>query len=140
MLLVTLGHIDRTMCFKKSNRLYRTLTSNKKRGFLGILTLSASVVIGGYYFFTSWLSGFLIARYLGSKEVGKPSKLPSIIVPLGKLRVHLHHWFISSIVIGVTLLKGWWGLPPELLRGFLGGIALQGIYYYSDWHRIFKRK
>ncbi len=125
---------------KDSKKLYRLINSNKKKGLFGLLTLSVSVIVGGWFFFTSWLSGFLIARHLGSKEVGKPSKLPSVILPIGKLKIHFHHWFICSIAIVITLLKGCWFLPSELLYGFLGGIALQGIYYYKDWYQIIKRR
>ena len=130
--------MGRMMSFKDSNKLYRVLNSNKKRGLMGLLTLSVSVIFGGFFFFTSWLSGFLIARYLGSKEVGKRSKLPSIILPAGKFKVHLHHWLICSIAMVITLLKGCWFLPPDLLYGFLGGVALQGVYYYDDWHKILR--
>ena len=128
------------MSFKDNNRFYRALTSNKKRGFLGLLTLLVSIVVGGLFFFTSWLSGFLLARYLGAKEVGKRSKIPSVILPAGRFKLHFHHWFICSIAIAITMLKGCWFLPSELLHGFLGGIALQGVYYYNDWHKIIKRK
>jgi len=130
--------MNRIVSFKDSRKLFRVLKSNKKRSFLGLITLSASVIFGGIFFVTSWLSGFLIAKYLGSKEVGKPSKLPSVILPAGKFKVHLHHWFICSIAIAITLLKGCWFFPPDLLYGFLGGIALQGVYYYNDWHKILK--
>ncbi len=132
--------MDRMMSFKHSNKLHRLINSKKKRGFFGLLTLSFSVILGVWFFFISWLSGFVIARNLGSKEVGKPSKLPSIILPLGKLKIHLHHWFICSIVIVITLLKGCWFLPSELLHGFLAGIAAQGVYYYNDWYKIIKRR
>lgn len=128
----------RLMSFRGNHNLCRVLNYNRKRGILGLLTLSASIIVGGLFFFVSWVSGFLIARYLGSKETGKRSKLPSVIIPLGMFKAHLHHWLISSSAMSVALLKGSWFLPPDLLYGFLGGIALQGIYYYDDWHRILR--
>lgn len=78
----------------------------------------------------------MIARYLGGKMVGERGRLRSFFVPLGKRKIHLHHWLVSSGVMGFALFKGTFLLPPDLFYGFLGGLAFHGIYCYRDWCRI----
>jgi len=93
-------------------------------------------IVLGYFSFISWSIGFLIARYLGGKTTGERGKLRSFFIPLGKRKIHLHHWLLSSLVMGITLGKGIVVPFPDLFYGFLGGIAFHGIYYYRDWHKI----
>ena len=109
--------------------------SKRKRNFVVLSTSSTALIVFGHLFFlASWFGGFLIAKILGSKETGSPSKIPSVILPLGICRVHLHHWLISSVVMAFILP---WFFSSVVLYGFLGGVTLQGIYCYDDWHRIF---
>lgn len=92
----------------------------------------------GYLSFLTWFVGFLLARYLGNKTVGEPCRLlRSRIIPLGKYRIHLHHWLWSSgLIIAFAALKGAYALPSDLFYGFFGAIVFHGIYYYSDWYKI----
>jgi len=109
--------------------------SKRKRNFVVLSMSSTALIVFGHLFFlASWSVGFLIAKILGSKETGSPSKIPSVILPLGICRVHLHHWLISTAVMAFVLP---WFFHSVVLYGFLGGVALQGIYCYDDWHRIF---
>jgi len=111
--------------------------SKRKRNFVILSMSSTALIVLGHLAFFSWFLGFLVAKILGSKETGSPSKIPSVILPLGICRVHLHHWLICSGVMAFVL--PWFSpyFPPAVHYGFLGGIALQGIYCYDDWHRIF---
>lgn len=106
----------------------------KKKATLFIL-LAISIILG-YLSFISWSVGFLIAKYLGGKTVGERGRLRSFFVPLGKHKIHLHHWLVSSGVMTFALFKGIYLLSPDLFYGFLGGLAFQGIYYYNDWYKI----
>jgi len=101
-----------------------------------LITLLSTGIILGYLSFISLAVGFLIAKYLGGKTVGERGKLRSFFVPLGKHKIHLHHWFISSWIIVITLFKSTYFLPPDLFYGFLGGLAFHGIYCYRDWYKI----
>lgn len=106
-----------------------------KRKITIFVLLSTGVVLG-YLSFISWFIGFLIAKYLGGKTAGERGKLRSFFIPLGKRKIHLHHWLISSGVMGFALFKGIYILSPDLFYGFLGGLTFQGIYYYTDWYKI----
>jgi len=102
-----------------------------------LLVLLSTGIILGYLSFIAWFVGFLLAKYLGSNTVGEPSKLRSHFIPLGKYKIHLHHWILSSCAIIVfAVFKGAHVLPSDLFYGFFGAIVFHGIYCYSDWHRI----
>jgi len=101
-----------------------------------LYVLLSTGIIFGYLSFISWAVGFLIAKYLGGKTVGERGKLRSFFIPLGKRKIHLHHWLISSWIIVFALFKGVFLISPEVFCGFLGGLVFQGIYYYTDWYKI----
>jgi len=102
-----------------------------------LLVLLSTGIILGYLSFIAWSVGFLLVKYLGSKTVGEPSKVRSYFIPLGKYKIHLHHWLLSSCVIMVfAVFKGTYVLPSNLVYGFFGAIVFHGIYYYSDWYKI----
>ena len=106
-----------------------------------LLILLFTGVILGYLSFVAWSVGFLLAKYLGSNKVGEPSKIKSQFIPLGKYKIHLHHWILSSCAIVVfTVFKGAHIFPPDLFYGFFGAIVFHGIFCYSDWHRIISLK
>ena len=122
--------------FSAARDFFRILGFRRKRSLVSLPVLCAGIALG-YHAFLAWLlSGFLVAKYLGGRATGKRGIVPSITLPLRKRRAHLHHWLISSATMGITLLTGTWFLPGDLFYGFLGGVALQGIYCYHDWHKI----
>ena len=112
---------------------YNTPGLKKK---ITLFVLLAMGIVLGYFSFISWSIGFLIAKYLGGKTVGEGGRLRSFFVPLGKKKIHLHHWFLCSLVIGIPLVKGIYFPSSDLFYGFFGGIVFQGIYCYTDWYKI----
>ncbi len=102
-----------------------------------LVVLLATCIVLGYLSFIAWSAGFLLAKYLGSKTIGEPSKIKSYFIPLGKYKIHLHHWLLSSCVIIIfTVSKGAYVLPSDLFYGFFGAIVFHGIYCYSDWYKV----
>ena len=108
-----------------------------KRKVTLVLLLSTCIFLG-YLSFLTWFVGFLLARYLGNRTAGEPCRLlQSRIIPLGKYRIHLHHWLWSSgIIIAFAVFRGAYVLPSDLFYGFFGAIVFHGIYYYNDWYKI----
>ena len=85
--------------------------------------------------------GFLIAKYSGGSKEGIQGRVRSIIIPLGKFKLHLHHWIICGLLMLTGLAKSIFiYVPPELFYGFLGGLAWQGVYSYDDWYKVIYRK
>ncbi len=102
-----------------------------------LVILLATCIILGYLSFIAWSVGFLLVKYLGSKTIGEPSKVRSYFIPLGKYKIHLHHWLLSScVIIGFVVFEGAYVLPSNLVYGFFGAIVFHGIYSYSDWYKI----
>ncbi len=107
----------------------------KKRLFAILSTLVFAIILG-YLFFLSWLIGFLASKYMAGKSVGERGKVRSVVIPLRRWGVHLHHWLYSLFLISLSFTTGMHFLTPEITYGLLGGLVFQGIYCYGDWHVI----
>jgi len=107
----------------------------KKRLFAILSTVVFTVMLG-YLFILSWLIGFLASKYLAGKSVGERGKVRSVVIPLRRWRIHLHHWLYSLFLTGLSFTTGVHLLTPEITYGLLGGLVFQGIYCYGDWHII----
>ena len=84
--------------------------------------------------------GYILSKIFCGKNTGQVGIIKSIVFNIGKWRFHLHHWLIGfSILISVLLLKFSLPLAPFSF-GFLGGLVFQGIFDYSDWHKILIKK
>ena len=90
----------------------------------------------GYLFLASLALAFVASRRVSGEAAGKRGLFRSIVLPLGRWRVHLHHWLYSTWLIALSLATGVYVLSPEITFGILGGVAFQGLYQYSDWHVI----
>ena len=108
---------------------------NRKKLFC-ILSIVLAGIFLGYFFFVSWLLGFLLTKLGGGKKAGELGRVKSILIPFGKHKIHVHHWLIALLLIPVGLFVSVPLLPPVGICGFLSGVAFQGIYSYRDWHKI----
>ena len=111
-----------------------------KRKPICILSLLAIGSILGYFFFVGCFLGFLITKYMAGKASEKQGRVKSIIIPFGKCEVHFHHWLISAVIIILGLITNVCFLAPAIFYGLLSGSVFQGIYCYSDWHKILTTK
>jgi len=91
-----------------------------------VALLSLKVFFGGIF-------GYLLAQFLSGK-------MNSIVLNMGNLKLHLHHWIMSALVLGLILLYEISPLMDQLFYGFLGGVIFQGVSNYSDWYKIFFKK
>ena len=103
---------------------------------VAVASVVATSITLGYLFLISWFLSFIVCKYLSSKSEGEPSKVVSIIIPVGRWKIHLHHWLCSLGLIGLSTTMGVYFLTPAVTYGLLGGLVFQGVYCYSDWHRI----
>ena len=107
----------------------------KKKLIVILLTIVASITLG-YLFFLSLLLGFLASKYVAGNSVGERGKVRSLAIPFRRWRIHFHHWFYSSCLIGLSSMTGIHFLTPAITYGLLAGLVFQGIYCYGDWHVI----
>ncbi len=109
---------------------------DEKRLVAILLTIVATIIMLGYLFLLSWLTGFLVSKYTAGKSAGEPGKVRSLVISFRKWGFHLHHWLYSLCMTGLSLTTGIYILTPTITYGLLGGLVFQGIYCYSDWHVI----
>ncbi len=107
-----------------------------KRKLVCSLSLLVVSIILGYLFFVGGLLGFLLAKYIAGRTSGNPGRIRSIAIPFGNYKIHLHHWLISSGIIALSLITSVGFLASAIFYGVLSGSVFQGIYSYSDWHKI----
>lgn len=107
----------------------------KKKTIVVLSTVVVTIALG-YLFFLSLLLGILVCTYISGKSVGERGKIRSIVIPLKRRRLHIHHWFCAVCLLIYSFTTGIYLLAPIITYGFLGGFVFQGIYSYSDWHRI----
>ena len=88
--------------------------------------LSLKIFFGGVF-------GYFLAHFLSGK-------FSSVIVGIGNFKFHFHHWMMGVVGLIAILLYQISPLAEQLFFGFFGGMIFQGIFSYSDWHRIFFKK
>jgi len=101
-----------------------------------LFSLLTAGIVWGYSFYLSWAAAFALSKFCGGRENGIPGKLRSVIIPWRRYQFHLHHWLLASLTAAVSAVSGFSLISPGLFYGFLGGLIFQGIYCYTDWHRI----
>jgi hypothetical protein len=105
----------------------------KKLVLLGLLPAGLSL---GFLFYLGCAVGFGICKFCGGADSGIQGRVRSIIIPLHDYEVHLHHWLLSLVAVATSALQGFFIVAPGLFYGVLGGLVLQGIFCYNDWHRM----
>lgn len=101
-----------------------------------LISLVFALLLLGIISYKGWAVGFVVTRYLSGRKDGKRGIVRSIIISWRNYRLHLHHWFISTVGAGICAVKGFSILAPDVFYGFLSAVIFQGIYCYRDWHRI----
>jgi len=84
--------------------------------------------------------GYSLGRFLSGKKTGCSGKIKSIILRIGSYRLHLHHWLLSLAILILNLLTTFFLPFPQFSLSFLGGLMIQGIFCYPDWHKILVRQ
>jgi hypothetical protein len=101
-------------------------------------------------FFTRRLMGFYSGGIMSysagyiftGKETGVKGILPSIIIHISHLEIHLHHWLWSSLILFFLVIPLFWkkkiNAPLFLfIFGFCLGLIVHGVFSYADWKAVF---
>ncbi len=97
--------------------------------FVGFVSLEISI-----FFCFGMIAGYLVASYF-------EGKIGSFEIPIGRrYKIHLHHWILAFLGLTIIFLTNAQNFFPSFALGFGGGFLFQGIYCYSDWYRILKRR
>lgn len=87
-------------------------------------------------FLIGFIIGYFIAHFVSGKNEGDQGKFKSIILFVGKNKIHIHHWIIAFVIIVFCMI-----LPFQvnsLIYGLLLGIMLQGLKYSDRFKIIYK--
>ena len=122
---------------KPGLRRIQDFLTKKRLVFMGMVPAGISL---GYLFVLGCAAGFVLCKWCGGAEAGIQGRVRSIIIPLRNYELHLHHWVLSLIAAVASALHGFFLVAPGLFYGVLGGLILQGIFCYNDWHQILKRR
>lgn len=79
----------------------------------------ATLFVLGILCYKSWVAGFVVSRSLSGHKDGKQGIVPSIIIPWRNHGLHLHHRFLYLIGAGISAMKGFYIVAPEVFYGFL---------------------
>lgn len=102
-------------------------------------------ILAVIYFWGIWASCGLVAGYFFTRYFAGPAekirgKMPSLnMIPLGKYRLHLHHWVLATSCLIIFELTGLLN-SSSFIFWMGGGAALQGVLCYGDWYKIIYRK
>lgn len=102
--------------------------------------LSIPLALVSLQIFFGILTGYIIGRFLSGKKVGQSGIIKSIILQTGRYRLHLHHWLFSFGVLFLNIVMDFFLPFPKFSLSLLGGLTIQGIICYPDWHRILVRQ
>jgi len=82
------------------------------------------------------ISGYLFGKFFAGKKPGQQGTLKSISLSIGNYKLHLHHWLLSLAILIFNLLLKFFLPFPKFSLSFFGGLMIQGIFSYPDWHKI----
>jgi hypothetical protein len=113
----------------------------KKILLISIVVAAAVLLSFSYYLWcVGGILGYVGGKLAGGKTAGVKGRVKSIIFPLNKYQLHLHHWFIAVIILIVTVITDRYVITPQLFYGGMLGLAFQGVYCYDDWFHIIKKR
>ena len=116
---------------------HMTKLAKRKKFRPKTLLLPAVLATSAYYSFA--FMGGIVIGYLLCKAFChvflKSGKVESIFVDMGKRQLHLHHWIMGLMVLGIAWYIDFFYLPA-FFAGVVCGVIIQDIYDYNDWHQV----
>ncbi len=109
-----------------------------KKLFLPGLTFFSSLYVS-ILFSAGLIAGYLATKVFHDKLIVS-GKIKSVFLPLGKWRIHLHHWIMGLLVIIILIIGGWLSVIPKFCLGMVCGLSLHDLYFDKEWYKIFLKK
>lgn len=89
-----------------------------------------------FQIFLGIISGYFFGKIFAGNKTGRQGEIKSIIFKIGNYKLHLHHWLLSLGVLIFNFLTDFTLPFSQFSLSFLGGLAIQGVVCYPDWHKI----
>jgi len=81
-----------------------------------------------------------ISTYFGHKKITNNGVKNSVVISLGKWKIHFHHWLMGSVALLSVYISGLIEVIPKIFVGIVGGVVFHGLYLYDNWHKIIIKK
>jgi len=114
------------------------VNKSKVKMFLPAIVLATSLHYS-LLFTTGIVAGYLACRIFcklflkhGDNVNGKIEK---IFIDMGKWKLHLHHWIMGIMFLGLVWIVDYFYLPT-FFAGVVCGVIIQDIYDYNDWMQV----
>lgn len=82
------------------------------------------------------LFGYFWTNYF-HKKIQKNSRIKAIVLKIGELKIHLHHWLIGVLVFFLICFFGLLDKFSPFYIGCIFGFILHDIWTDRQWHKIF---
>lgn len=102
---------------------------------LGAMPMFLSIEFG-----LSMVMGYFAALFIAGKKTGDRGRFPSWAFTVKDYRIHLHHWFLSLLVLVGALVANVFLTESWIFFGFIGGVIFQGVLHYEDWPRLITKQ
>ncbi len=119
------------------------MVKNKKsRAKRAKMMLPAMVLIPSFYYSITFtvgiVFGYLLCRAFCQLFVNN-GRIDSIFLDFGEWKLHLHHWIMGIMILGLVWMVDYFYLPT-FFAGVICGVIIQDIYDYNDWHKVIVKK
>jgi hypothetical protein len=114
----------------------------RKKLLLISIVLAIVVLLSFSYYLwcVGGMVGYVAAKLSSGKKTGVRGRVKSIVLPVRKYQLHLHHWFLAMVTLIICIVTGFYVITPQLFYGSMCGLVIQGLYCYDDWFHLIKRK
>ena len=116
----------------------RELIQKIKKNKKFLLSIPVAFISLEIYF--GIIFGYFFGKFVAGKKSGQKGLVKSIILKFGNYKLHLHHWLLSLGILISAFLASFFLPFPQFSLSFIGGLMIQGILCYPDWHKIIIRK
>ncbi len=104
------------------------------------ILLGIPLAIISFEIYLGIVLGYFLGKFLSGKKTGQSGIIKSIVLNIGNYKLHIHHWLLSLGILILNLLTSLFFPFPKFSLSLLGGLMIQGIVCYPDWHKIFIRE
>ncbi|MBZ9578591.1 hypothetical protein KJA14_01945 [Patescibacteria group bacterium] len=104
------------------------------------ILLGIPLAIISFEIYLGIILGYFLGKFLSGRKTGQSGIIKSIVLNIGNYRLHFHHWLLSLGILIFNFLPNFSFPFSQFSLSFLGGLVIQGIFCYSDWHKIFIRE
>jgi len=106
--------------------------------------LALPVAVISFEIYLGMVIGYFLAKFydekIYGKKVGKFLTCKSIFIPLGRYKIHVHHWLYASLILAGGVIFQVSFLTSPFLIGFFSGIISHDIIYDRSWYKVIKKK